>query len=63
MARDEGTTTDDDEEFHWDWDMVQLMVMVALIIISSIPYFIGYIKEPPEGAAKGRKGSGKTRTD
>jgi len=60
MARgDSGTTTDDDEIKEWDWDMVQMMIIMALVFLSSIPYFIGMYKNPP--SKDNRKGSGKNK--
>ena len=59
MARgDSGTTTDDDES-HWydDWELVQMTIIMLLVLLSSIPYFIGMYKNPP--LKDGRKGSGK----
>jgi len=61
MPRDTGTTTEDDEVFQWDWDMVQMLIMFGLVLLSSVPYFYGYITDPPEQKIKARQGSGKKR--
>lgn len=61
MARGaSGTTTDDDEGWEWDWTMVELLIMFAVVLLSSVPYFYGYITNPPN---RGKKGSGRDKLE
>jgi len=57
MARGGGTTTDDDDEWQWDWGMIEMMCMMGIVLVSSIPYFMGYMSIEAKAS---RKGSGKT---
>ena len=57
MARgDSGTTTDNDDEWQWDWHMIEMLVMIGIVLLSSIPFFIGYFSLEAKAT---RKGSGK----
>lgn len=58
MARGDSGTTTDDDEWQWDWDAIEMLVMVGIVLLSSIPYFIGYFSVERKQL---RKGSGKKK--